>query len=246
MPSLLDLQRRFAGALAGEAGAAAGGLAVYRDTVHANWRNALGATFAVVRELTGAPFFAAAVDAFAHAHPSRSGDLNVYGDAFPGFLAAWPHARDLPYLPDVARLEWAMDEAQRAADATGSAQDVVAALAAVAPDAFASLRFTLDPSCRLLRAPFPVLRIWRAHQPGGEPLEGIALADADDRLLVRREDGQVTIERVAAGEHAWLAALHAQLPLPEALAAALRDEPAFDLAAALRRRVADRTLVALA
>ena len=79
------------------------------------------ATYRVVRELVGAPFFDAAVDAFVRAHPSTGGDLNVYGGEFADFLAAYPHARDLPYLPDVARLEWALDEAHRAADAGGLA-----------------------------------------------------------------------------------------------------------------------------
>ncbi len=246
MPSLLELQRRFAAALCAPAPPSASGLAVYHAAVRANRRHALGATFVVVRELTGAPFFDAAVDAFADAHPSRGGDLNVYGDAFGDFLAAWPHARDLPYLPGVARLEWAMDEAQRAADPSGSARDVVAALGAITPDAFETVRFILDPSCRMLRSPFPVLRIWRAHQPGGEPLEDVALDGADDRLLVRREASKVTVERLAPGEHAWLAALHAQETLAAALDAALAEDPAFDLTAALRCRVADRTLAALA
>ena len=107
MPSLLELQRRFAAALLTPAPPADPGLATYRGTVFANWRNALGATFVVVRELTGAPFFAAAVDAFARTHPSRGGDLNVYGDVFPDFLATYPPAQGLPYLADVARLEWA-------------------------------------------------------------------------------------------------------------------------------------------
>ena len=51
-----------------------------------------GATYPVVLRLVGAPFFNAAVDAFVHAHPSTSGDLNVYGDAFGDFLAGYPHA----------------------------------------------------------------------------------------------------------------------------------------------------------
>lgn len=245
MPSLLELQRRFAAALLDAAPPGDPGLASYRGTVFANWRNALGATFMVVRELTGVPFFDAAVDAFARAHPSRGGDLNVYGDAFPGFLAGYPPAQALAYLPDVARLEWAMDEAQRAADAPGSAQDLIGAIAAQAPADVTAMCLLLDPSCRLLRSPHPVLRIWRAHQPDGEPLEDIEFAGADDRLLVRRESGAVTVERVAAGEHAWLGALHARAPLAAALDAALAADAAFDLGSVLQRRVADRTLVAL-
>src|SRR6185295_14130937 len=121
-------------------------IAVYRHTMLTNYRNALGATYPVVRELTGMPFFNAAVDAFVLAHPATGGDLNVYGAAFPVFLATYPDAPQLPYLPDVARLEWAMDEAHRAADSEGDAQRTLATLAAIPADEVALRRFMLDPS----------------------------------------------------------------------------------------------------
>ena len=103
MPSLRELQAGFADALLGDDGAppafatiptgrAVERMAVYRRALFANYRNALGATFPVVRQLVGAPFFDTAVDAFVRAHPSTSGDLNVYGDAFGDFLAGYPHA----------------------------------------------------------------------------------------------------------------------------------------------------------
>jgi hypothetical protein len=245
MPSLPELQRRFAGALLAEAHARDGGIAVYRNTVFANWRNALGATFTVVRQLTGGPFFDAAVDAFAHAHPSTGGDLNVYGGEFPEFLATYPFASDLPYLPDVARLEWAIDEAQRAADAPGTPEDLLAALARIAPDAVATLRFRLDPSCRLLRSDHPVLRIWQVHRTGEFAAQDIAFDGARDLLRIYREDGQVAVERMPPGEFAWLAALADGADLAAALDAALAADATFDLGTVLRRDVANRTVVEL-
>jgi hypothetical protein len=77
MNALPDLQRRFARtladdeAVAADDAAAAARIAVYRNTIRANYRQALRATYPVVCALTAAPFFHAAVDAFAVAHPSR-------------------------------------------------------------------------------------------------------------------------------------------------------------------------------
>ena len=85
MSSLPDLQRRFAAELAAVTGARDPGIAVYRNTVRANYRNALGATFSVVCAVIGDATFAAAVDAFASAHQSAGGDLNVYGGEFAQF-----------------------------------------------------------------------------------------------------------------------------------------------------------------
>ena len=103
-----------------------GAIAPYRHSIRRNYRNALGATYRVVKRLVGEPFFNAAVDAYVAAHPSGCADLNVYGDRFDRFLADYPPARTLPYLPDVARLEWAIDRVHNAAETFTSPQDVLA------------------------------------------------------------------------------------------------------------------------
>ena len=243
-PSLPELFRRFATSLLDETGADPR-IEVYRNTVLGNYRNALAATYRVVRELTGAPFFDTAVDAFVRAHPSTGGDLNVYGGTFPDFLASYPPAAGLAYLPDVARLEWALDEASRASDPSGTPQATIAALAAVAGDEVARQRFVLDPSCRLLHSPYPVFRIWQLHQPNCANGEIDWSAGGDD-LLVRREGPTPTIERLAAGDYAWLSALAAGADLAGALDAALAADATFDLGTTLRERIADGTLMAVA
>ena len=242
MPSLPELQRQFAAAVLDLAREPDQRIAVYRHTIFANYRNALGATYRVVRELTGKPLFDTAVDAFVAAYPSTGGDLNIYGDAFPAFLATYPHAAQLPYLPDVALLEWAMDEAHRAADAEGDAHRTLSVLATIPADDVALQRFTVDPSCRLLRSAFPVLRIWQAHQDTASDDLSIEFGAGDDYLLVRREDGRVVVERVGAGDFAWLAALAAGADLAQALDAAFDADATFDLGTALRTYILNGTL----
>ena len=183
MPSLRELQRDFAATLfAGDDAAppfatipadrAAERIAVYRRALFANYRNALAATYPVVQRLVGAPFFNAAVDAFVAEHPSTSGDLNIYGDTFGAFLAAYAPAADFPYLADVAALEWAQDEANRAADGESSPRDVLAELTIMATAQLPAALLTLAPSCRLVDSRYPILRIWQANQgdcKAGEP-----------------------------------------------------------------------------
>ena len=91
MPSLRELQTQFAAAVLADTGDRGERIAIYRNTIFANYRNALGATYPVVLQLVGRPFFDAAVDAYVLTHPSTGGDLNVYGDRsrrFPGKLSA--------------------------------------------------------------------------------------------------------------------------------------------------------------
>ena len=253
MPSLRELQQGFASAMFAAEGAApafaiAGPavaterIAIYRTAMFANYRKALGATYAVVQRLVGAAFFHAAVDEFVRACASTSGDLNVYGDEFADFLATYPHARDLPYLPDVARLEWAIDEAQRAADTARAPAAVLAALAAVRPERLTSLRLRLDPSCRLVASAFPILRVWQVNQPDHEGDERVDLDAGADALLVRREASDVSLSQLAPGEHAFLAALAAGAALGAALDAAQTADAQFDLGAALRAHIAAGTI----
>ncbi len=110
MRSLAELQQRFARSLYAPEGAApefdvAGSgspserMDIYRRAVRANYRKALGATYPVVRRLVGESAFSDAVDAFVRAHPSASGDLNDYGDAFGTFLAQHPSTTACPTCP---------------------------------------------------------------------------------------------------------------------------------------------------
>jgi uncharacterized protein len=254
MSSLRELQQAFAHAVfAGPGDTAtfvAGGqaladerIAIYRNTIFSNYRKALSATFPVVKRLAGAPRFNDAVDAFVRAHPSVCGDLNVYGDDFGEFLSGYAPAADLPYLADVARLEWAIDEAQRAPDAEHAPKAVLEAFFVVAPERLPAVRLQLEPSCRFVTSPHPILLIWNAHRsdPAGEA--HVAPGEGADALLIRRDAHGVSLERLAAGEHAWLAALQSGATLGAAIDAAERAEAAFDLGAVLRTHIAVGTIM---
>jgi hypothetical protein len=257
MPSLRELQQGFANAmLAGDGlpppfatvppANGAERIAIYRRALFANYRSALRATYPVVQKLVGAPFFDAAVDAFVCAHPSVSGDLNVYGGEFGAFLDRYPPAAGLPYLPDVARLEWAMDEASRSADDGGSPAATLAAFAAVAPECFSALRLALAPARRLVASRYPVMRIWQANQDGAPEGLEISLGEGGVALLVGRDARGVWLTAIGAGEFAWLAALAAGASLGAAIDAAQRAEATFDLGTALRTRIADGTVAGIA
>ena len=254
MPSLSELQRGFAGAtifgdsaalaglgIVGDGNAAASRMAIYRNNVLGNYRKALAATYPVVRRLVGVPLFDAVIEAFVRAHPSTRGDVNRYGGDLPRFLTTYGTTRTLGYLPDVARLEWAIDQANIAGDAGGLD---LAALARVAADAWTELRFVLHPSARLVVSTYPVLHIWRVNQPDSAGEEAVDLGEGGEQLLVLRTAHGVTIERLDAGEHALLAAFGAGATLAAAMQRVESVEATFDLTSTLRRHVEAHTLVA--
>jgi len=215
-------------------------LSVYRNNLYVSLREALAAIYPVVQQLVGEEFFAAAARHFVRRHPSRCGNLHAFGGQFPVFLETFPAAAALPYLADVARVEWAWHRAFHAADAPPFD---AARLAAVPPERYGELRFALHPSATLIASPYPVWQLWAAHQPGGPELSAVRLHAGGEQVLVQREGLEVLVSRLAPGEAALLTALADGRSLTEAIGAALAAEPQFNLDATLQTHLQRTTLV---
>lgn len=251
MLSLRDTQARFARALfsgahgAGMPGIRSDGLSpalrlrFYRTNVYANYLDALRATYRAVAHAVGRAHFVALAERYAREYPSRSGDLNRYGSEFADLLAAAPVALDLPWLPDLARLEWAMEEAFYGAD---HAPLSLERLAAVPPELYDRLVFVLHPACRLLRSRYPVRRLWQTSQRAEDTASTQADA-AGDRLLIRRAGHEVAIEPLGAAQFAMLHAFRDGATLAAACERAGALDAGFDPGAVLRRHVASAALV---
>lgn len=203
-------------------------LQVYRNNTIISLTEVLKATYPVVGALVGEQFFAFAAKTCIAAHPPRVPRLAEYGAEFADFLAGFAPAQSLPYLPDMARLEWAINEAYHAPDDKGLApQD----LSSVPPEQYSALRFALRASCRLLQSPYRVDLIWRAHQPGGS-LEGLEIA-GECHLLIYRPVADVEIASLDAAGFALLSKIADGTTLESAYESAVVEDAAFDLTAAL-------------
>jgi hypothetical protein len=253
VPRLRELQEAFGRAVLDPAQASAladavfGGelgvarrLQVYHNNVLTSLGEALGAVYPVVARLVGEGFFRFAAHRYVREVPSHSGDIHEFGRQFSGFLSGLPQTRELSYLPDVARLEWAYHEVFHAAD---HARLDPHALAAVPADRWGELRLRLHPASRLLVSPYPVLRIWEVNQEGfaGDPT--VALTQGESRVLVVRPGETVELCPLTPGEYALLNALVGDEVLLAAVEAGLARDPDFDAVAFLARHVARGTLV---
>lgn len=206
----------------------------YRNNVMSNFRETLRAVHPVIERLVGTHFFDRTADAYLRAHPSASGDLNLFSEHFADFVEAWAPAGGLPYLADVARLEWCIEQSFHSADrATLTVQD----LAAVPAECQEKLRFELHPSCHLLASTWPIQRIWQANQPGAPEDLAIDLADGGVFLLVRRHRHEVVIETLDRGGFSMLSLLAIGRPFDDAWRSAISVQPDFDLAAFLQKHV---------
>lgn len=207
---------------------------LYRGNLTATWEKVLSAAYPVLRQLVGDEFFAALTRAYGMAQPSQDPDLNRFGASFADFLAGFEHVADYPYLPDMARIEWALHRAHYAPDAPAvTARDI----AALDPEQFEQGRFALHPACTLVASPWAVAPLWLAHQPGGEYDFPQAMA-APSACVLARPHWKTELAPLSAAGHAALAALAQGGAMGEALDAAFELDEEFDVAAALKQWVA--------
>lgn len=208
-------------------------LQVYRNNSSESLIAALNAVYPVVARLVGVDFFRHAAGAYIRAHPSRSGNLLDFGCRLPEFIGAFGPARSLPYLRDVAALEWAYHRAYHEAQLPALE---LARLAQISAADQPELRFRLQPSARFVASRYPILRIWQANQLDGADADApITLADGGVDLLVVQHELEIEFRRLGKAESRWLRALADDASLAEAAQDAFDEDPAFDLAATLAR-----------
>lgn len=211
------------------------GLKAYKTNGHAAAERALRAAYPVVTQVLGDESLAALARALWHAHPPSQGDLACWGGDLPTFAAASAQLATEPYLPDLARLEWALHRAAFDADAEADWPS----LALLSTHPFESLHLRLAPGTQVLRSAWPVVSLYLAHAEAGatpEVLAGVGTklrAAVAQAALVWRSGWQPCVRELDTVETDFVLALCAGASLAEALNAA----PLLDGAAWLPQAV---------
>ncbi len=185
-------------------------LAIYRGSVLGIHSTALSEIYPVCKRLVGTRFFEAMCRRYIPQHPASSPNLQDYGESLSGFIAEFEPARDLPYLADVARLEWAWHRAFHAADETGFDFSVVECLTEAQRS---QVLFKLPFSGHLLASAYPIHRIWESNQAEYEGDASIDLQAGGVKLFVWRNGYSVHIDILEHDQWTLLGALARGIPL---------------------------------
>ncbi|MEM1130051.1 MAG: DNA-binding domain-containing protein [Pseudomonadota bacterium] len=211
---------------------------VYRNNVAVSLTEALETGFPVLRKLVGARFFQAMAGVHLRQHPPRSPLMMFYGEDMPTFLASFPPAASLPYLPDIARLELAIRGAYHAADKPPIDP---ADLASIPSERLVDIRIELAPAVAIIASDYPIHAIWRANtEAGGPKPEGGAEA-----VMISRPDLDPVLDPLAPAARALLLALQDGRTLGAAFDQAVAVDPAFDLTPSLSLLLARQAVTAL-
>ena len=136
------------------------GLLAYQSSARMLAERVLAAAYPVVTAVLSPDSMGQLARALWQTHPPTCGDLTHWGEALPAFVASSEQLAGLPWLADLARLEWALHAAEAAADV---AHDPASwnLLTQVDP-ADLGLRFVA--ATQVLPLGWNVHPIWQAHQ----------------------------------------------------------------------------------
>jgi hypothetical protein len=143
-------------------------VAIYARMYQARLLDVLADDFPKLAAILGHDRFRALCRAYLAAHPSRHPSLRHLGSRLPGFVACLEPASDLgrvciglPFLAELARLEWARSEVFDAPDA-----DVLRLeeLRRVAPESWPDLTFRPVAALAVIESAWPIDDIWRAAE----------------------------------------------------------------------------------
>jgi hypothetical protein len=230
--AMLDDDERAAALVRADGLAASARLAVYRHHIFASLTGALESTYPVVTRLVDPRFFRYAAHAYIREHPPVGPCLFEYGATLPAFLERFEPSRHLAYLPDVARLEWAMNAALYAREAAPIEHEALLGRVAVA----------LHPSVTLLSSRWPVDAIWRANQPEAGDGEVDVLAGGV-RLQVWRAGDEAVFRTLSPATFCFRDALARTSRLASGAAAAIDADPTVDLAVLIREVLDEGVLI---
>lgn len=202
---------------------------IYRNNVHASLAGALAARFPVIRRLVGDDFFRAMALVFIRSRLPGSPVLWEYGARFPAFLDAFEPAAGLPYLPDVARIEWLRNIAYHAADAEPVA---IGALSGLPAGSLEDARLALHPAACWVASDYPVFSIWQTNAHD-ETVRPIGPELAGETALITRPGLHVLVTLLPPGSAMFLRAVRDGEGLGPALTHASSHAPEFDLPATL-------------
>jgi hypothetical protein len=197
-------------------------LGVYAGGYAARLTESMKEVYEAVAHVLGESMFAHVAEAYAATRPSTHFDLGLCGRGFSDFLKTARVTEKLPFLPELALLEWRVAEAFHAFDR--AALDP-AALAGFAPEDWERLVFKFQPSAALMKAAWPVTDIWRARNTPIEEFD-LEIANRPQNVLIYRSGFKVGCVALEPEEFRVLEGLKAGRTLGsvcEELAATLPD-----------------------
>lgn len=167
-------------------------LAIYRDGYPARITSSLAEAFPAVANILGDGSLATLTDRFIESGAFSERNLNRIGRCLAEFLESDPLTRDVPFLPDLATLEWANFECFHSE--TGFDFDP-ATISDFSLDDWMQSRIIFRPGTAVVTSPWPIHELWMTRELDRNEID-VDLVDRPEQVLVHRVGFAVEVELI--------------------------------------------------
>ncbi len=154
--------------------------AIHRDGYPARIASSLAEAFPAVVNIIGDGSLASLTDRFIRDGGCSERNLNRIGRSLPAFLEGDPLMRELPFLPDLAALEWAVFECFHSAP--GDEFDP-SRIGAFSSDDWAHARIVFRPGTAVVGSEWPIHELWNTRDLDRSEID-VDLSGRPERVLV--------------------------------------------------------------
>lgn len=187
-------------------------LAIYQNSIFGALQKTLQEVYPVCNKLVGDEFFIAMINIYIENNISCSPDLADYGAEFSDFITTFKAAKSLPYLADVARLEWAWHRIQSVVVKQRLDFEKLAACYATLGE---KIIFSLPENSFLFESIYPIHRIWEICQGSHNGHSLVLPNNMKFYFLVWRKESTMHIDILTPIEWQFLKYIQAGLTLGE-------------------------------
>lgn len=179
-------------------------LDIYAEAYFERLVEVLEDDYAALKRVLGTDLFRALIVDYLEAHPSRDYSAAALGVKMPEFLQTHELSETLPYLPDLARLEWNVVHAFFAQDSEALSLE---GLGSITEEQWLSAAFRLDRSVRLLQSRWNIDAVWKSKD---QPVE-----EEERWLVIYRSNYKVRVESLTQVQYKMLEGLSEGLALDQ-------------------------------
>lgn len=193
---------------------------VYRGNLISSLTDVVTSTYELITALTGEDFASSMAREYILQNIPERANMNTYGGTYAEFIESFNPAQSLPYLPDIARLEWAMHLSYYGAD-----EPDIDLTALSEEDNFEILELVLKDHVHLLQSNYPLDQIRNAcldpNQAGTLSLE----QEAPSHFLITRPKFVAELEPISKDVYDFLLLIQNKNSLGEIFETFSKKEP---------------------
>ncbi|UTV27671.1 HvfC/BufC N-terminal domain-containing protein [Photobacterium atrarenae] len=174
-------------------------LQLYRNNFIISLSEVLAATYPAVKAVVGDTCFAQLARQHILSHPLQHGDVSHYGAGLADTIGQFAELTEaVPYLADLARLEWLVDQAGHAPVSRHAFPFAkLQSLASSNADDFARLQLIVPEATFCLDADYPVATLWQMIT--SNQIEAIDINQTESAVIQHRPDQVAVIRACPAG-----------------------------------------------